>query len=63
VAELRSRFPDLDIEVDGGLGPDTIQKAVEAGANVIVAGSSIFGSKSPSETIALLRNAVGSRQK
>lgn len=32
-----------DIEVDGGLGPDTIGPAVAAGANVIVAGTAVFG--------------------
>ena len=29
VAELRGRFPALDIEVDGGLGPDTIDQAAK----------------------------------
>lgn len=37
--ELRSKYPDLDIEVDGGLGPATIEFAADAGANVIVAGT------------------------
>ena len=32
----------VDIEVDGGLGEDTIDEALEAGANVIVAGTAIF---------------------
>ncbi|KAJ3098878.1 hypothetical protein HDU97_003691 [Phlyctochytrium planicorne] len=58
VAALRAKFPNLDIEVDGGLGPDTIDKAAAAGANVIVAGTSIFKSPSPKDTIALLRESV-----
>ncbi|KAJ1556152.1 hypothetical protein HK405_006173 [Cladochytrium tenue] len=58
VAALRERFPSLDIEVDGGLGPDTIDAASSAGANVIVAGSSVFGSKDPAGTIAVLRDSV-----
>uniref|UniRef100_A0A5F8GXP5 ribulose-phosphate 3-epimerase n=1 Tax=Monodelphis domestica TaxID=13616 RepID=A0A5F8GXP5_MONDO len=33
---LRTQFPSLDIEVDGGVGPDTIHKCAEAGANMIV---------------------------
>lgn len=33
---------DLDIEVDGGIGPDTVAGAVKAGANVLVAGSSLY---------------------
>jgi ribulose-phosphate 3-epimerase len=33
---------DVDIEVDGGIGPETIAGAAAAGANVLVAGSSLF---------------------
>lgn len=33
---------DLDIEVDGGIGLENVRKVIEAGANVIVAGSSVF---------------------
>lgn len=33
---------DVDIEVDGGIYPDNVEKAIEAGANVIVAGSAVF---------------------
>ena len=32
----------VDIEVDGGIGPDTIARAVEAGANVLIAGSALY---------------------
>jgi ribulose-phosphate 3-epimerase len=46
VAELRrmldDRDLDVDIEVDGGIGPDTVAGAVAAGANLLVAGSSLF---------------------
>jgi len=35
--------PDCDLEVDGGIDPVTAREAVEAGANVLVAGSSVFG--------------------
>ena len=56
---LRSKFPLLDIQVDGGLGPgQSIEAAAEAGANVIVAGSSIFGSSDPQQTILELRQSV-----
>lgn len=55
---LRSRFPDLHIEVDGGLAPETIQQAAAAGANVIVAGSAIFGAADPGAVIRQLRAAV-----
>ena len=35
--------PSIEIEVDGGIDPETAPRAVEAGATVLVAGSSIFG--------------------
>jgi ribulose-phosphate 3-epimerase len=62
VAELRKRYPELNIEVDGGLGPGTIDQAADAGANVIVAGSAVFGANDPSEVIAKLREAVDKRR-
>jgi ribulose-phosphate 3-epimerase len=37
----------VDIEVDGGIDVDTAPRAAEAGANVLVAGSAIFGHDSP----------------
>lgn len=61
VQELRRRYPDLNIEVDGGLGPSTIDQAADAGANVIVAGSAVFGAKDPAEIISLLRTSVNAR--
>ena len=63
VSALRSRFPDLPIEVDGGLSEKTIDQAADAGANVIVAGSAVFGAKDPAEVIQKLREAVDSRRK
>lgn len=44
----------MNIEVDGGLGVDTIDEAAAAGANMIVAGSSVFKGV-PADVIALLR--------
>jgi len=40
---LRKEYPELDIEVDGGIKLDNVERVVNAGANVIVAGSAIFG--------------------
>lgn len=62
VEALRKRYPDLQIEVDGGLSEKTIDQAAEAGANVIVAGSAVFGAKDPSEVIKKLREAVDKRR-
>jgi ribulose-phosphate 3-epimerase len=45
VAEMvrtSGRGEDIDIEVDGGIGPDTVKAAVAAGANVLVAGSALY---------------------
>ncbi|KAI5061696.1 hypothetical protein GOP47_0024201 [Adiantum capillus-veneris] len=55
---LRKKFPWLHIEVDGGLGPSTIKEAAQAGANCIVAGSSVFGSQDPAGVISILRSKV-----
>ena len=35
--------PDIELEVDGGIDPDTTPLVVEAGARVLVAGSAVFG--------------------
>jgi ribulose-phosphate 3-epimerase len=42
IAEVRALGPDLDIGVDGGIDATTVKSAVAAGANVLVAGSSVF---------------------
>lgn len=55
---LREKFPDLDIQVDGGLSPKTVDAAAEAGANVIVAASAIFGSDDQKGVIDTLRASV-----
>ena len=43
------------IEVDGGINRDTARSAVEAGADVIVAGSALFEAEDPAREVALLR--------
>ncbi|KAF5385274.1 hypothetical protein D9615_001430 [Tricholomella constricta] len=62
VAELRARFPDKDIEVDGGVGPKTIGVCADAGSNVIVAGTAIFGAVNPENVIAELKSTVETAQ-
>jgi ribulose-phosphate 3-epimerase len=54
---LRGRFPNMDIQVDGGINCQTIQAAYNAGANVIVAGSAVFHAQDPAQEIRLLREA------
>lgn len=48
-----SRGKDLYIEVDGGINLETIYQVLEAGANVIVAGSAVFGKDIPENVRAL----------
>ena len=48
-----SREKDLYIEVDGGINRETIYQVLEAGANVIVAGSAVFGKDIPENVRAL----------
>jgi ribulose-phosphate 3-epimerase len=58
VKELREKKPELDIQVDGGITKENIKQAVEAGANVFVAGSSIFGKPDRAQAIKELREAA-----
>jgi ribulose-phosphate 3-epimerase len=46
---------DFHIEVDGGIGPETAPMVREAGANVLVAGTSVFRVTDPAKRIAELR--------
>ena len=46
---------DIDIEVDGGITEDNVKDVISAGANVIVAGSTVFRSPDMAATIARLR--------
>ena len=48
----------LDVEVDGGLKPENVHLATEAGANIIVAGSAVFGSKRPRAVIEAMRETA-----
>ncbi|CAG4919122.1 unnamed protein product [Colias eurytheme] len=58
VRYLREQYPLLDIEVDGGVGPATIGCCASAGANMIVSGTAVTGSKDQAATIKLLRDTV-----
>ncbi len=39
---LRKKYPNIDIEVDGGIKLSNVKKIIDAGANIIVAGSAVF---------------------
>lgn len=48
----------FDIQVDGGIGPETAKRCKEAGANVFVAGSYIYDTQDPGQQISRLRKAL-----
>lgn len=50
---------DTDLEVDGGINPRNAKQAIDAGANVLVAGSAVFkGEGTIAENIAALKGAI-----
>ncbi len=55
VSNVRAMIGDRDLEVDGGIDKHSAAKAVEAGANVLVPGSYVFGSESYMAAIDSLR--------
>ncbi len=50
----------LFVEVDGGISLDTIEAAAEAGADVFVAGSAVYGADDPAKAVAELRDRARS---
>ncbi len=53
--EVEKKRLNLEIEVDGGIGPTNVKDVVKAGATVVVAGSSIFAAGDPGERVRLLK--------
>ena len=60
VKKLRKMINDKDldthIEIDGGVNIDNAKKLIDAGANVLVAGSFVFKSQNPTQTIKDLKS-------
>ncbi len=52
---INKHNPDCELEVDGGIYPETAALCRQAGANVLVAGNGIFGEKDRAEAIRLIR--------
>ena len=48
----------IELEVDGGIKPDNVKSVIDAGADVVVAGSAVFSGGDYTKTIAALRAAV-----
>jgi ribulose-phosphate 3-epimerase len=55
---IESREADADIEVDGGVNMTTIDEAVEAGAEIVVAGSAVFDGSDPAAAARNLRSKL-----
>lgn len=56
-ARIKASGRDIDLEVDGGINPDTAKQVVAAGANVLVAGTAVFkgGASNYASSIKALR--------
>lgn len=54
-AELERLGRDIPIEVDGGISPDNASAVINAGASILVAGSSVFKASDPAAAIAAMR--------
>jgi len=51
VQDLRKKYPQLNIEVDGGINEEIFSEVLKAGANYLAIGSAIFESENPKEKI------------
>ena len=54
ILELKRRFPQLLVEVDGGVNQETAPQVLESGADVLIAGTAVFGAKNPRQAMNLL---------
>ena len=67
IAEVRAlldaRNPACEIEVDGGIGLQNVERAVQAGANVLVAGNSVFAADDPPEALREMRRRIDAPQR
>ncbi len=55
IAELRAMYPEVAIEVDGGIKAATISEAARAGANIFVSGTGVFSASDYGAAISELR--------
>jgi ribulose-phosphate 3-epimerase len=55
---IRARGMSVKIEIDGGIGPDNAGQVVAAGAEILVAGSAVFGKPDPSKALRDLLRAA-----
>jgi ribulose-phosphate 3-epimerase len=62
-AMIDARNPGCDLEVDGGIGLENIERAVEAGATMLIAGSSVFGAPDPPAAMRDMRRRIDAARK
>jgi ribulose-phosphate 3-epimerase len=55
VEKLRKRAPQIDIEIDGGVDLTNVERAARSGANVFVAGTSVFHAPDPAAALRQMR--------
>jgi ribulose-phosphate 3-epimerase len=55
---IDARNPACDLEVDGGIGVENIERAVAAGATMLIAGSSVYGAADPPQALRDLRRRI-----
>lgn len=58
ISALKQHFPDLLLQVDGGIHLDTIQLVHEAGADAVIVGSSVFGTDDAGESLSALKAVI-----
>ena len=56
---IRGQGLEVEIEIDGGIGRSNIRQAVEAGADVVVAGSAVFAGADPARRLRAMLDAAG----
>ncbi len=59
ISDLRRKFPDVTISVDGGVSKKNAHELISAGAERLVAGSAIFSSENVAEALEELQNLAG----
>lgn len=57
---IKEHKPAVWLEVDGGINTETARRVTEAGANVLVAGSAVFGTADPAAAVRAIREAANS---
>lgn len=63
VKKIKSNYPKIQCEIDGGINEDNIEKVKKSGADFIAIGSAIFESEDPLERIFYFQKILGEPQK